>query len=128
MLLTLLSALRLALLALLPAFLLLLLLSLLAALLLLLPLRLLTLLSAALLLALVAAIIPAFLALLLLLAAARVVVGLRLRKEHGCGLCFAGFWQRSMVAGSSGYSDSGNTGEYGACHQQTPELCHRDIP
>jgi hypothetical protein len=133
MLLPLLSALwRLALLALLtllPAVLLLLLLALLSTLLLLLPLplRLLTLLSAALLLSLVAALITAFLA-LLLRSAALVVVGLRLGKEHGRGLCLVWFWQRSMVAGSSGYSDSGNTGENGACHQQTPELCHRDIP
>jgi hypothetical protein len=134
MLLPLLSALwRLALLALLtllPAVLLLLLLALLSALLLLLlllPLRLLTMLSAALLLSLVAALITAFLA-LLLRSAALVVVGLRLGKEHGRGLRLVWFWQRSMVAGSSGYSDSGNTGENGACHQQTPELCHRDIP
>jgi hypothetical protein len=128
MLLPLLSALRrlalLTLLILLPAILLLLLLP--AALLLAL-LRLLALLSAALLLPLVAAVITAFLA-LLLLSAARIVIGLRLREEHGCGLCLFRFWQRSMIAGSSGYSDSSDTGENGARHQQTPELCHRDIP
>jgi len=90
-------------------------------------LRLLALLSAALLLPLVAAVITAFLA-LLLLSAARIVIGLRLREEHGCGLCLFRFWQRSMIAGSSGYSDSSDTGENGARHQQTPELCHRDIP